>query len=65
MNKKYTNFDNEDTVTKYFKEVKMSRGDVNSLKHENVRDMNYFNKYDKNTIFKDAQLSDLVNQIIH
>ena len=49
----------------YFKEVKMSRGDVNSLKHENVRDMNYFNKYDKNTIFKDAQLSDLVNKIIN
>lgn len=40
----------------WFKNVKMSRGDVNSSIHENVRNDEYFKKYDTNHIY-DNELS--------
>jgi len=45
----------------YFKEIKMSRGDVNTDKFETIRDMTYFEKYDKNgSEYKDEELKNLV-----
>lgn len=47
----------------YFKEVKMSRGDVNTDKFETIRDMSYFEKYDKNSSeVKDEELKNLVEE---
>jgi len=42
----------------FFKKVKMSRGDATSS--NNVRDMNYFNSYNKNTDFRDEILKNLI-----
>ena len=44
----------------FFTKVKMTRGDVNSPISENVRDMRYFNKYNKNMNYKDTDLSNLL-----
>jgi hypothetical protein len=47
----------------YFKEVKMSRGDVNTDKFETIRDMSYFERYDKNgSEVKDEELKNLVEE---
>lgn len=43
----------------YFSKVKMTRGDVNNQKAENVRDWTYFDKYDHKEI-KDTELKELV-----
>jgi hypothetical protein len=43
----------------FFTKVKMTRGG-NSPITENVRDINYFNKYNENMIYKDTDLSDLI-----
>jgi hypothetical protein len=45
---------------KYFRNVKMQRGDATTQK--NVRDENYFKRYDQNTNVKDTTLRDLVLQ---
>jgi len=44
----------------YFQTVKMIRGDVATPANENVRNIEYFNKYDMNTTFKDTELKDLI-----
>lgn len=43
----------------WFKEIKMSRGSANHAKHENVRNLKYFNDYDWNHI-TDLQLSNKI-----
>jgi len=44
----------------YFQKVKMTRGDVNNIYNENVRDMNYFYGYDKNKTLKDELLKNII-----
>lgn len=44
----------------YFEKVKMRRGDVADGHSDNVRDWDYFNKYDENTRELDTQLADMV-----
>jgi hypothetical protein len=44
----------------FFQRIKMTRGDVNLISFENIRDMNYFNKYDQPCTELDTTLSDLV-----
>ena len=44
----------------YFQKVKMTRGDVNNVYSENVRDMTYFQNYDKDQTFKDELLKNIV-----
>jgi hypothetical protein len=44
----------------FFQRIKMTRGDVNLLKYENIRDMNYFRRYDTPCTNIDTTLSDLV-----
>jgi hypothetical protein len=44
----------------FFTKVKMTRGAADSIHHENVRDMNYFNNYNKNTTFEDNELKNLI-----
>jgi hypothetical protein len=44
----------------YFQKVKATRGDVHNFYSENVRDMNYFYRYDKNANFKDETLKNIV-----
>jgi hypothetical protein len=44
----------------YFQKVKMTRGDVVNKNSDNIRDMNYFNNYNKNTNFIDDTLKNLV-----
>jgi len=46
----------------FFKKVKMSRGDVAENVYENVRDMNYFNRYNENKTVKDEILSNITSQ---
>ena len=44
----------------FFEKIKMTRGDVSTEKKNNLRDMNYFKKYDKNTNkFVDTELKDI------
>lgn len=43
----------------FYKKVKMTRGDATNVNTENIRDMNYFKKYDENKTFKDTLLKDL------
>ena len=42
----------------FFKEVKMTRGDATV--ENNIRDLNYFESYDKGTIYKDGTLKNLI-----
>ena len=44
----------------YFQSVKMVRGDIYTPSNDNVRDMDYFKRYDLNTTFKDTELKDLI-----
>jgi len=44
----------------FFQRIKMTRGDVNLLKYESIRDMNYFKRYDTPCTNIDTTLSDLV-----
>jgi hypothetical protein len=44
----------------YFQKVKMTRGSANVAKHDKIRDMNYFKKYDEGTNFKDDTLKNLI-----
>mmetsp|Transcript_17692 Transcript_17692/g.15964 ORF Transcript_17692/g.15964 Transcript_17692/m.15964 type:complete len:125 (+) Transcript_17692:78-452(+) len=52
----------------YFQSVKMTRGDVSSKAYYKIRDINYFNSYDKlGSGFIDNELKDLVissNQLL-
>ena len=48
----------------YFKKVKMTRGDVAVVNWNNIRDMNYFNKYDKDATFEDIDLKNLLSEYI-
>ena len=44
----------------FYKKVKLTRGDVESNRSENVRDWSYFEKYDENMIYKDTILKDMI-----
>ena len=46
----------------FFEKVKMTRGDVNLIENENVRDWKYFDKYNENTDYED---NDLKNTILN
>lgn len=46
----------------FFQKVKMTRGDVANNNAEGIRDISYFNSYNKNTIFKDHTLKKLIEQ---
>ena len=43
----------------YFSKVKMTRGAADTIHHENVRNWDYFNKYDRNEVF-DNELAKLL-----
>ena len=43
----------------FFEKVKMTRGDVASRDWDNIRDMNYFYKYDENKTMKDETLANM------
>jgi len=43
----------------FFRKVKMTRGDINRQDVENIRDMKYFNDYDKNKTVKDDILANI------
>jgi hypothetical protein len=47
----------------FYQKVKMTRGDGDSIKSDNVRDMNYFNKYNENKSYKDTLLKDLIEKM--
>lgn len=44
----------------FFTKVKMTRGDCNTILHDETRNMDYFNKYNKNTVFCDEILKNLI-----
>ena len=44
----------------FYEKVKLTRGDVISENSENVRDWNYFAKYDENMTYKDTILKDMI-----
>ena len=44
----------------YFKQVKMTRGDVDTFKSDKIRDLNYFKEYDKNNTIPDDYLKKLI-----
>jgi hypothetical protein len=44
----------------FFKEVKMTRGDVLNIRPEEIKDMNYFHKYNKNATYKDETLKNII-----
>jgi hypothetical protein len=44
----------------YFKKIKMTRGDAGYHGSENVRNMEYFQNYDKDQTFKDELLKNIV-----
>jgi len=44
----------------FFQKVKMTRGDAMWSDKQNIRDMNYFNAYNKNAIFFDETLKNLL-----
>ena len=46
----------------FFEKVKMSRGDADKIESENVRNLDYFDKYNKNTDYED---NDLKNTILN
>ena len=47
----------------YFTKVKMTRGDVATYISDNVRDMDYFNRYDSKATYKDEELMSIVQKI--
>lgn len=50
------------TQSKYFfRTVKMTRGDASQSKNDNIRDWQYFEKYDKNCNLYDTVLKDLLS----
>ena len=46
----------------FFEKVKMTRGDVNLIDYQNIRDWKYFDKYNENTDYED---NDLKNTILN
>jgi len=44
----------------YFTKIKMTRGDVERSESDNVRDMEYFRKYEENKNVKDTTLFDMI-----
>jgi glycosyltransferase involved in cell wall biosynthesis len=44
----------------FFQKVKMTRGSANVAKHDKIRDMDYFKRYDSGTDFKDDTLKNLI-----
>ena len=46
----------------YFKNVKMTRGDVSMQSNENIRDMNYFEQYTKLSTIKDDILKRIIEK---
>lgn len=44
----------------FFEQVKLNRGDADTILHDNVRNWDYFKSYDKNKTFKDTILKDMV-----
>jgi hypothetical protein len=44
----------------YFTKIKMTRGDVERIESDNVRDMEYFRKYEENKNVKDTTLFDMI-----
>jgi hypothetical protein len=44
----------------FFQKVKMTRGAADNYDSENVRDMNYFNRYNENTNVCDETLKNLI-----
>jgi len=46
----------------FFQKVKMTRGSASTLKHENVRDHEYFKKYNMGTSFLDTGLKDMIER---
>lgn len=44
----------------FFEKVKMTRGDVCNKNSDFIRNKDYFNSYNKNTIYKDTLLKDLI-----
>jgi hypothetical protein len=44
----------------FFSKVKMTRGDASSVNSDNIRDKNYFNRYDENCTFVDDILKKLI-----
>lgn len=46
----------------FFQKIKMKRGSANTSKHENVRDDEYFQKYNLNTTFLDTDLKEMVER---
>ena len=49
----------------FYSKVKMTRGAADSIHSENVRDWNYFNKYNENMDVKDTILKDMVELDLH
>ena len=45
----------------FFEKVKMTRGAADTVVHENVRDWNYFDKYDENANFVDLTLKNIAS----
>ena len=46
----------------YFQRIKMTRGDVSAAKHDSVRTMDYFEKYDRPAVVRDTLLADMVRR---
>lgn len=49
----------------YFKNVKMTRGDVSTLENESIRDITYFEHYEKISTIKDDTLKQIIEQNIY
>jgi FkbM family methyltransferase len=49
----------------YFKNVKMTRGDVSTLENESIRDLSYFEHYEKISTIKDEILKQIIEQNIY
>jgi hypothetical protein len=46
----------------FFQKVKMTRGDVACKEYDNIRNMDYFNEYNKNAVHVDTTLKDLLQK---
>ena len=44
----------------FFEKVKMTRGDVNLIDYQNIRDWKYFDKYNENTDYEDNDLKNMI-----
>ena len=49
----------------FFKNVKMTRGDVRSKKHNETRDQEYFDEYNANTVVIDKELQEIILSNYH